>query len=73
MSARVYKRVFIFIAALVAVFLAYQQVPHIHIGERAQGSYEGGIASEEDVSKAVQEAQEAADKAGQAGPAESSE
>ena len=72
MSARDYKRVFIVIAALVAIFLAYQQIPHIHIGERAQGSYEGGIASDEDVSKAVREAQEAADKAGRAGPAESS-
>lgn len=68
MSARIYKRVFIVIAALVAIFLAYQQIPHIHIGERAQGSYEGGIASDEDVSTAVREAQEAADKAGQAVP-----
>ncbi len=68
MSARDYKRAFIVIAALVAIFLAYQQVPHIHIGERAQGSYEGGIASEEDVSKAVREAQEAADKASRAVP-----
>ncbi|NKC28971.1 MULTISPECIES: hypothetical protein [Brucella] len=72
MSARDYKRVFIVIAALVAIFLAYQQIPHIHIGERAQGSYEGGIASDEDVSKSVREAQEAADKASRAGPAESS-
>ncbi|NYD84413.1 hypothetical protein [Brucella intermedia] len=69
MSARDYKRVFIFITALVAIFLAYRQVPHIHIGERAQGSYEGGIASDEDVSTAVREAQEAADNAGRAGPA----
>lgn len=73
MSARDYKRVFIVIAVLVAIFLAYQQIPHIHIGERAQGSYEGGIASDEDVSTAVREAQEAADKAGRAGPAESSQ
>ncbi|ELT48336.1 hypothetical protein ACS5UA_19070 [Brucella sp. RRSP16] len=72
MSARDYKRVFIVIAALVAIYLAYQQIPHIHIGERAQGSYEGGTASDEDVSKSVREAQEAADKASRAGPAESS-
>jgi len=72
MSARDYKRVFIVIAALVAIYLAYQQIPHIHIGERAQGSYEGGTTSDEDVSKSVREAQEAADKAGRSGPAESS-
>ena len=72
MSARDYKRVFIVIAALVAIYLAYQQIPHIHIGERAQGSYEGGTASDEDVSKSVREAQEAADKASRTGPPESS-
>ena len=72
MSARDYKRVFIVIAALVAIYLAYQQIPHIHIGERAEGSYEGGIASDEGVSKAVREAREAADKAGRACLAESS-
>ncbi|MCI1002828.1 hypothetical protein HWD97_22405 [Ochrobactrum sp. C6C9] len=64
MSARDYKRVFIVIAALVAIFLAYQQIPQIYIGERAQGSYEGGSSSNEDVSKAIREAQEAAEKAG---------
>ncbi len=70
MSARYYKRMFIIIAAVVAIFLAYQQIPHIYIGERAQGSYEGGIASEKNVSNAIKEAQEAADEAGHAGPEE---
>ncbi|PJR91115.1 hypothetical protein CN878_02510 [Ochrobactrum sp. 695/2009] len=73
MLARVYKRILIIMVAIVAIIVAYQNIPHIHIGERAQGSYEGGIASDEDVSTAVREAQEAADKAGRAGPAESSQ
>lgn len=46
------KRILIIIAAIVALIVAYQQIPHIYIGERAQGSYEGGSASDEGVSKA---------------------
>ncbi|WP_449415175.1 hypothetical protein [Ochrobactrum teleogrylli] len=64
MSARDYKRILIIMVAIVAVIVAYQNIPQIYIGERAQGSYEGGSASNEDVSKAVREAQEAAEKAG---------
>ncbi|RLL71667.1 hypothetical protein D8666_19580 [Ochrobactrum soli] len=64
MSARVYKRILIIMVAIVAIIVAYQNIPQIYIGERAQGGYEGGSASNEDVSKAVREAQEAAEKAG---------
>ncbi|MEJ5019341.1 hypothetical protein WH297_06255 [Ochrobactrum vermis] len=46
------KRILIIIAAIVALIVAYQQIPHIYIGERAQGRYEGGSASDEGVSKA---------------------
>jgi len=60
------KRIIIYIAAVVALIIAYQQIPDIVIGERAQGSYEGGAASDADVSKAIRDAQEAADKAGRA-------
>ncbi|MDR6432417.1 hypothetical protein [Brucella pseudogrignonensis] len=60
------KRIIIIIAAVVALIIAYQQIPHIVIGERAQGSYEGGTASDADVSKAIRDAQKAVDKAGRA-------
>ncbi|MFK3663989.1 hypothetical protein ACI2JN_01850 [Ochrobactrum teleogrylli] len=66
MSARDYKRILIIMVAIVAIIVAYQNIPQIYIGERAQGSYEGGSASNENVSKAVREAQEAAEKAGHA-------
>ncbi len=64
MSARDYKRILIIAGAIVAFIVAYNNIPQIHIGERAQGSYEDGSATDEDVSKAVQEAQKAAEKAG---------
>ena len=58
------KRIIIIIAAIVVLIIAYQQIPHIVIGERAQGSYEGGTAA--DVAKAISDAQEDADKAARA-------
>lgn len=60
------KRIIVIIAAVVVLIIAYQQIPHIVIGERAQGSYERGTASDTDVAKSISEAQEATDKAGRA-------
>jgi len=64
MNARRQTRILIIAVAIVAFIVAYNNIPQIRIGERAQGSYGGRSASNEDVSKAVQEAQEAAEKAG---------